>query len=307
MHLRTPEVKTAEVSAAGRTGPVHYADFGGEGPPILLVHGLGGSHLNWVTVAGPLTAHGRVLAVDLAGFGRTPLAGRRASVEANLALLDGFLRDVVREPAVLFGNSMGGLLSLMLAARAPGCVRGLVLVNPAQPLAPGAKPHPEVVRRFTIAALPGVGELALWWAARKYGPRAQVADLLRLCCVDASRVPRAAVEAHEVLAAERATSAPWRHAAYLEASRTLLRFLARPGRFQELVARVRCPTLLVHGAHDRLVPLASSEALARTRPDWRFECFTELGHTPQLEDPEAFLARVEPWLSTLGPAQVAAG
>src|SRR3954452_357495 len=74
-------------------GPVHYVDFGGnpDGPTFVLVHGLGGSHLNWDLLAPLLTAHGRVLAVDLPGFGRSARGGRRASVQANVAVLRRFL------------------------------------------------------------------------------------------------------------------------------------------------------------------------------------------------------------------------
>jgi pimeloyl-ACP methyl ester carboxylesterase len=64
-------------------GPLHYQDFGGTGPTMVLVHGLGGSHLNWMMVGERLARRARVLVPDLAGFGRTPLAGRSASVSAN--------------------------------------------------------------------------------------------------------------------------------------------------------------------------------------------------------------------------------
>src|SRR5712692_7938224 len=89
-------------------GPLHFADFGGSGPTMVLVHGLGGSHVNWMAVGPALAARARVLAPDLAGFGRTPLAGRSAHLRANQGLLDRFLDAVADGPAVLVGNSMGG-------------------------------------------------------------------------------------------------------------------------------------------------------------------------------------------------------
>src|SRR5207249_2847631 len=109
-------------------GPIHYADFGGTGPTLVLVHGLGGSHVNWLAVAPVLARRARVLAVDLAGFGRTPLGERSADVHANRVLLDRFLDAVAAGPAVLVGNSMGGLVAMMEAALAPERVAGLVLV-----------------------------------------------------------------------------------------------------------------------------------------------------------------------------------
>src|SRR2546426_7271482 len=114
-------------------GPVHYADFGGTGPTLVLVHGLGGSHLNWLAVAPALARGARVLAVDLAGFGRTPLGERSADVPSNRLLLDRFLAAIAAGPAIVVGNSMGGLLAMMEAAVAPERVAALALVAPAQP------------------------------------------------------------------------------------------------------------------------------------------------------------------------------
>src|SRR5438309_10616497 len=90
-------------------GPVHFADFGGSGPTMVLVHGLGGSHLNWLAVGPALAAWARAPAPDLAGTGRTPPAGRSAHVRANAQLLARFTAAVAVVPATLHGDSMGGL------------------------------------------------------------------------------------------------------------------------------------------------------------------------------------------------------
>jgi len=95
-------------------GPVHYVDHGGEGRPLVLIHGLGGSHLNWMAVADALTAHHRVYALDLAGFGLTPLSGRRATLTRNRCLIDDFISGMgFDSPVTLAGNSMGGLLVMI--------------------------------------------------------------------------------------------------------------------------------------------------------------------------------------------------
>ena len=115
-------------------GPVHYADHGGSGLPLLLIHGLAGSYLNWMSVADRLAINHRVRALDLRGFGLTPLGrGQNSSLEANQALIEGFLEKVVGGPAILLGNSMGGRLSLQVAASRPDLVSRLVLVDPAAP------------------------------------------------------------------------------------------------------------------------------------------------------------------------------
>src|ERR1700727_675723 len=103
---------------------------GGSAPPMVLVHGLGGSHLNWVAIAPALAAERRVLALDLAGFGLTPAAGRSATVQSNARLLARFVRDIAGSPAVLVGNSMGGMISILHAGADPETVAGLVLVDP---------------------------------------------------------------------------------------------------------------------------------------------------------------------------------
>ena len=121
-------------------GPVHHVDYGGnpDGPVVVLVHGLGGSHLNWDLLAPQLTGSARVRALDLPGFGRSEPGGRRASVPANVAVLGRFLDEVVGEPAVLVGNSMGGMISILTTAERPDAVRGLALLDPSFPGPPRA-------------------------------------------------------------------------------------------------------------------------------------------------------------------------
>jgi pimeloyl-ACP methyl ester carboxylesterase len=277
-------------------GPVHVADFGGRGTPIVLVHGLGGSHANWLAVGERLAERGRVLAPDLAGFGRTPLAGRSSGVGANRALLDRFLGASCEEPAVLVGNSMGGLIALMEAALRPEKVAALVLVGPAQPRPILASADWTVVATFAAYALPMVGETFVRWRARLLGPEGLVRQTLALCCVDASRVPPDVFAAHVALAEERAAGMPWAAEAFLGAARSVVARTIRAGWFADLVRAVKAPTLLLQGDCDRLVPLAASRAVAQSRPDWRLEVLPGIGHVPQLEAPERFVDVVGAWL-----------
>src|SRR6266487_5983253 len=80
---------------------------------MVLVHGLGGSAVNWVAVGPGLATRARVLAPDLAGFGRSPLAGRSARVQANQRLLGRFIDEFAVDPVILVGNSMGGMIALL--------------------------------------------------------------------------------------------------------------------------------------------------------------------------------------------------
>jgi len=280
-------------------GPVHYADFGGSGRPIVLLHGLGGSHANWLAVAPRLARIGRVLAPDLLGHGRTRSLGRRATVDGNLRLLDGFLDRVAGGPAALVGNSLGGYLAIAFAAAFPARVTSLVLVAPAAPVSPRALLDREVLTLFAGAALPFVGGAVVRWR-RRNGPERLVADSLRLVCADPARVEPEVVEAHVELARERFTFGSGVVREFLATERSLVARLTRRGRFREMVRRVRVPALLVQGDEDRIVRLESTRALAAVRPDWRLEVFRGVGHVPQLEAPGPFLAVVEPWLAGAG-------
>ena len=277
-------------------GPVHFADFGGAGPTMVLVHGLGGSHLNWLAVGPALAARARVLAPDLAGFGRTPLAGRSAHVRANAQLLDRFIDVVAEGPAILIGNSMGGLLAMMEAARQPEKVSRLVLVGAAQPRPPGTRFDPVVALTFAAYAVPGLGEQFMRWRAARRGPEGLVRDTLQLVCADPGRVPAEVVAAHVALARDRMDRMPWGNQAFLEAARSIVFTLARRREVHAMIGRIAAPALLVQGTRDRLVSLAASRATAALRPDWTLAVLEGIGHVPQLEAPERFVATVTGWL-----------
>jgi pimeloyl-ACP methyl ester carboxylesterase len=276
-------------------GVVHYLDFGGRGAPIVLVHGLGGSAVNWLSVGERIAAHGRTLALDLAGHGHTRFSGRPARIQNNRALLSRFLQAVAREPAALVGNSMGGYLSLAQAAAEPESVRALVLVAAAAPLPRGHKLDPQVGKMFASLMMPFFASLFMRSRAR-LGPEKQVRDLLALCCVDPSRIDPRVAEAHLAVAREREAYSHVNIRDFVDAARSLVRVLAGRQRYLQIVRRVRAPTLIVGGQHDRLVRAAATRALADERPDWKYVEIPDVGHVPQLEKPEEFLAIVEPWL-----------
>jgi len=284
-------------------GPIHFADFGGAGPPMVLVHGLGGACENWLAVGHRLAEHARVLAPDLPGFGRTPPAGRAITVTAGQRSLHRFLETAVGEPAILVGNSMGGLIAMLQAAREPASVAGLVLVAPAQPRVRGVELAVQVL--FTIYAMPGVAHWFLRSRAARLGPEGLVAELLQLLCTDGSRVPEAVRRAHVELARARLETMPWANDAFLSATRSLLALILRRRRYYKMIVGVVAPTLLIHGRDDRLVPLAASRALLRRKPGWILETFDDIGHVPQLESPARFVDVVVRWLQSRRAGAVA--
>ena len=98
--------------------------LGQDGTPIVFVHGLGGSHLNWCLIGPQLAAGRRAVALDLHGFGLTPGTRATSTVQHNARLLDRFVREVTGTPVILVGNSMGGLISILQASAAPDTVAG---------------------------------------------------------------------------------------------------------------------------------------------------------------------------------------
>ncbi len=286
---------------ADLNGPVRYLDFGGpaDGPVIVCVHGLGGSAVNWVSVAPLLTGACRVLAPDLAGHGLTQSLGRGTDVASNRALLHRFVTSVTGGPVILMGNSMGGMISLLEASAAPATVAGLVLVDPALPFV-AARPDPLVTAMFALYLTPGLRRAA---QARRYrqAPADLVASILRICCADISRVDPEAIARHVEVAAQRA-GFPGIEADFAAAVRSVVRTVGYPhGRaYGRRIRSVTCPVLLIHGTADRLVPVAAARAAARANPSWSLREFAGVGHVPQLEVPRDTADAVLGWLGSAG-------
>ena len=277
-------------------GPVHYVDFGGSpaGPAVVLVHGLGGSHLNWDLLAPLLTDHARVWAIDLPGFGRSEPGGRTASVSANAAVLQRFLAEVVGEPVILVGNSMGGMLSILATGERPEAVTGLVLLDPAIP-GPRRALDPLVALMFAIYAVPFLGERFLRMRRNKTTELARVREMLSLCGVDPDTVAPEVIERSVTLLQER-KDVEGMDRAFLGAARSLLKLLVDPRRYRRAMASIQVPVLLVHGDRDRLVPVAAARDIARRHPTWRYVELAGVGHVPQLQVPDRLAKDVLAWM-----------
>jgi pimeloyl-ACP methyl ester carboxylesterase len=288
-------------------GPVHVLDMGGpvDGPLLVGLHGLGGSHLNWSAIGPELTRRSRVMALDLVGHGLTPVGARRADIEGHRRLVSGFLRTLGGAPVILMGNSMGGLVAALQAAEEPDSVAGLILVDPALPTARLGLVHPRVIANFLLCAVPGVGEGYLSQRRRHTTAEQSVHRVLDVCCVDPAKIPRAVVEAHVALTERMDRTQA--DAAYLRSARSLSMILARPAETVRRLDGLDQPTLLLQGAQDVLTPLSAARRMADSHPDWRFEVASGVGHVPMLEAPGWTTAVIEDWLGREGaPAASAA-
>jgi len=277
-------------------GAVHYVDFGGPdgAPTVVLVHGLGGSHLNWDLFAPLLRQHARVLALDLPGFGRSEPADRRTTVHDNVKVLDRFLTEVAGTPAILVGNSMGGMISILQTAAAPQTVSGLVLLDAAVP-GPRRALDPLVAATFAVYAIPMLGERSLARRRKRTTPLRHVRDMLRLCGVDPDALPAHTIDRSIALIEQRRDTAAM-DKAFLSAARSLLRLLLDPRSYRSAMESIRVPVLMVQGDADRLVSVAAARDIARRHPEWRYLELSGVGHVPQLQVPDQLAMAVLAWL-----------
>ena len=268
----------------------------GSGEPALMVHGLGGASTNWTDFAGLLAPWLSVELLDLPGFGQSgPPPGRDYSIRAHTQIVIRYMEESGRGAVHLFGNSMGGVVAILIAARRPDLVRTLTLISPAVPdLRPRRLATDPLL---TLALLPGTAALFRRRISR-YPAELRARAVINLCFADPSRVPPNRVE-EAVAEVQRRDGLGWSTEALVRSLRGLVRAYVAPrgrGLWSDL-AMITAPTLVVWGDRDRLVDVSLAPRVARTIPDARLIVLHNVGHVSQLEDPEttarAALALVE--------------
>jgi pimeloyl-ACP methyl ester carboxylesterase len=130
---------------------IHYVEFEGEGKPLVLLHGLTGWWQAYQPLIPLFTPAWHIYACDLRGHGQSGRVAGHYRVPDYAQDIAAFLRQQVREPAVVLGHSLGALTALATAVQAPDAVRALVLVDP-----------PLCVRNLSVKATPGVYEWFSW-------------------------------------------------------------------------------------------------------------------------------------------------
>jgi pimeloyl-ACP methyl ester carboxylesterase len=258
-------------------------DARGSGEPIVLLHGLGASRRLWHRVAPLLASSGRrVLAPDLPGFGESPPAGAGFEFPAVTEALAGALRHRTQEPFDLLGHSLGGAVALEFAVAHPELVRRLVLAAPAG-FTPRSWPVASVAGRLAEPALAArriAGRpLSLSPSARRVLLWGAVAEPQHLALGDAQLVLSSSGAATRL--------GP--------ALSTVLRTDLRP-----LLDRLERPVGLVWGERDRVVPIATLDAIRKLRPGVVAETIPAAAHIPQLEQPQQFVAALQRVLERLG-------
>lgn len=265
----------ARASAPGtmvrtRLGEVH-AIVEGSGPPVVLVHGVTESALTFHELQHAIAHVATVHAVDLPGHGLTDIPPEVLSLDEMAHWVDAYMEAAGIERAVLCGWSMGGGVSLELAIQRPSRVGALVLLGSI-----GAQmPMP-----FTLGLLRwhGVGELMVRLVESPTFRR----ELLRDTAHASFTRHDAAVERYWDM---------WHVRGRVDYIRRLMRSLdIEP--LENKLGAVRAPTIIVHGDHDRLVPLSVARALAHKIPNAELRVLAHTGHTPHLEEPGAVRAAI---------------
>jgi pimeloyl-ACP methyl ester carboxylesterase len=281
-------------------GPINTAHMGDSGDAMLLVHGIGGSNLDWMGVVEELAKTNRVYAPDLIGFGRTPLKRRNASLESNTKMLARYIKEVIGEPVVLVGNSMGGLLAMVLASKHPELVKKLVLVCPASWL-PYNFPDKKIAALFLLSLRPVFGSYVMHRLSRDQKPEEIVKLTLNDCCFDASAVTPEVVAARVRLEIERLQS-QWSYIGFMQAWRSILVLLGKAYLFDKIAKSIKVPTLLIQGEADKVISVPAVKRLSKLRPDWEFSLMEHWGHAPQIDKPLEFLRVLGDWMKLPEPA-----
>jgi pimeloyl-ACP methyl ester carboxylesterase len=256
----------------------------GSGPPVVFIHGLSGSWQNWLEQLPVFARDHRVLTFDLPGFGASQMPREKITIRGYGRFVDALLGELGVSSAAVVGNSMGGFIGIELAIRFPERVERLVLVS-------AAGLSIEYLRNERALAVLGAIENRLaaysgWLAsrsdalARRPGARRMIFGIV---AKRPDRLPGPLV-AEQV----RGSGKP----GFLPALDALTDYPIR-----DRLGEIACPTLIVWGAEDKLVPARDADEFARLIPNSRKVVWPETGHVAMLERPEAFNALVQAFLA----------
>lgn len=257
-----------------------FEEAGQGARPFMMVHGFTGSSDDFADVLPALASRGRTLAPDLRGHGGTSRPGAPADYTFERLAEDvlGFL-DAAGAPRVdLLGHSMGGMVAQLVALQAPERVASLILMDTAAgPVLREARPFFEAGGRLARQA----GMEALFQLSRaNFAGQARRAPAMARC------VERMGEE--RFWARMRAKSL----AMDPEAFATLGPLLCTHDGVAHRLGEIRCPTTIVVGDQESPPLAQGSRALAAAIPGAKLVVIEDAAHSPQLENPEAWLAAV---------------
>ena len=255
---------------------------GGEGPPLVLVHGLGGAASNWVELAPELARANRVIAVDLPGHGGSAPLPALPNLEPFADRLALVLEREGAHPAVVVGHSLGCVVGLRLAMRRPDLSRGLVLISAAGIGSTGRR------ARYALAVSSVVQPGRLIAPFRETISRSA---LLRALVWGGWATPEGAMVSPTATLG--LLEGPSLHTDTSSAAAALVEEDPRVD-----LERVRCPAQLVWGARDPQVPVDDAFEYAR-RLGAPVRVVAGAGHLVIAERPQACLDAIGAFLDRI--------
>jgi pimeloyl-ACP methyl ester carboxylesterase len=262
---------------------VNYVELG-EGPPLVFVHGLSGCWQNWLENIPHFARTHRVVAIDLVGFGESEMPHWDISIPGYGRFIDAFLGEIGIERCALVGNSMGGFISAETAISHPSRVDRLVLVDAAggPTLREWQDRWAARLERATRLSAPLIARI---FARREHLVRRPRARKLMLFMV-AAHPDRLRPE----LCYEVASGAG--KPGFLDAAAALADY-----DYWKRIPDISCPTLVIWGKSDQIVPVKDGYEYAAMIPGARLEIFDDTGHVPMLERPARFNRVLEEFLA----------
>ncbi|KAK9054236.1 hypothetical protein SSX86_025314 [Deinandra increscens subsp. villosa] len=275
---------------------IHYVEEG-EGFPIVLIHGFGASAFHWRYNIPELAKKYKVYAVDLLGFGWS----EKALVDYDALVwrdqVADFLKEIVKEPTILVGNSLGGFTALVAAEAMPQQVVGIALLNSAgqfgSPDDTTTETEESGVQNFILKPLKEVFQRVvlgfLFWQAKQ---PARVESVLKSVYKDTTNV-----DDYLIQSITKPADDPNAGEVYY---RLMSRFMSNQRKYtlDSILSKLSCPLLLVWGDLDPWVGPAKAIRIKEFYPNTSI-INLQAGHCPHDEVPEAVNKALVDWLATL--------
>ncbi|MFN8490352.1 MAG: alpha/beta fold hydrolase [Caldilineaceae bacterium] len=251
---------------------LHYTTRG-SGAPVILLHGMGGSLLDWQENIEPLARHYQVFALDIPGFGKSPPPA--ASTDIHLGylakLLYAFIKAEKLPQVCLIGQSLGGGIALEFVLRYPDLVAKLVLVDSA-----------------------GLGK-GVTWPVRLQSIKLLHRLLLRCISKDMVKKTWASMFFDPLYVTDALVERTWHwlqrpetKAFLVEAHATAANLGGQRTVILPELPKIKIPALIIWGANDSVFPVSQAYAAHAHLGNSSLHVFSECGHIPQIEKASEF-------------------
>ncbi|MCB0864196.1 MAG: alpha/beta fold hydrolase [Solirubrobacterales bacterium] len=265
----------------------------GEGPPLLLLHGIAGSYETWAPLIPSLSRDFTVIAPDMLGHGRSAKPRGDYSLGAYAAGARDILLALGHESATVVGHSLGGGVAMQFAYQFPAHTQRLVLVS-------SGGLGEEVNIALRAATLPG-SEFVLPFITKAWvtGTGRRIGEILSTFGL----MPNADIT--EIARGYASLADPHARSAFIHTARSVI-----DHKGQRVSARDRLyladsvPSLIVWGERDRIIPVRHGERAASEMPGSRFELFERSGHFPHLDQPTRFARLLTEFIDSTEPADL---